>query len=99
MGRWRAAGLLLIGQGCFIELPDEITPRDAATQAYRDEVLADGPRAYWRFAEQEGPVALDETSMLAGQYEGTPTLGVPGLVGQTDDRAVLFDGDDEMLVP
>lgn len=93
------AGLTLSTQGCLIELPDEATPVDTA-KAYPDEVLADGPLAYWRFAETEGIVAADATSKHPGEYHGDPELGVPGLARQSEDTAVRFDGiDDAMVAP
>lgn len=74
--------------------------------AYRDEVLADSPRGYWRFGEASGTVANDETANnLDGSYVGSPTLGVTGAV--VGDTAVTLSGsaqyvsipDDNLLDP
>lgn len=48
--------------------------------AYRDEVLADSPTAYYRLGEAAGTTAADEVGAHAGTYVNTPTLGVAGAV-------------------
>lgn len=86
--------------------PDQVSPAadagldvssstDAAKASrYRDEVLADGPIAYWRMGTKSGGVVVDETdggnplSMI-----GTgATLGVPGAIPGDDDTAIHFAG-------
>lgn len=64
---------------------------DAGPPTYRDIILADGPLAYWRLGDTQGPTIVDEV----GQHPGTATVkgltyGVPGvLAGNT---AMSFDG-------
>jgi hypothetical protein len=75
------------------------TPPDAGTDAdadagpptYRDMILAEGPLAYWRLGDAQGPIIVDEV----GPHPGTAsakglTYGVPGLVA--GDTAMSFDG-------
>jgi hypothetical protein len=50
-------------------------------------VLADAPRAYWRFGEAAGPRAIDETGRADGTYFGNPTLGVPGALAGDPNTA------------
>lgn len=51
--------------------------------AYRDAVLALGPRGYWRLGETSGSTAFDSSGNgFDGLIGGSPTLGVTGpLVG------------------
>lgn len=65
----------------------------APTTSYRDEVLADGPAAYWRLGEAMGVSATDEVGLNNGSYssKGT-TLGVPGALTADSNPAVRFDG-------
>lgn len=56
--------------------------------AYRDEVIADAPLAYWRLGEASGTTAADEQGAHNGTYVNTPTLGVSGAV--PGDTAVSF---------
>lgn len=59
--------------------------------AYRDEVLADGPKLYWRLGETSGTTAADETAnALSGTYDGTPRLGVAGGLAGDANTAVEF---------
>src|SRR5690349_8005395 len=57
---------------------------DVALRAYRDEVLADRPIAYWRLDEKSRDAGgADQTSTLNPpgypvSYVDTVTLGVPG---------------------
>ena len=71
----------------------------SVTSAYRDQVLADGPVAYWRLGETSGAVASDEVGANPGTFNGV-TLGQPGpLVGDLN-TAVSFDGaNDFVTVP
>ena len=68
-----------------------ITAMPAA--GYRDAVLAEGPRGYWRLGEQSGSTAADETANAsAGSYLGGVTLGVPGAVAADSNTAIGLDG-------
>lgn len=61
---------------------------------YRDAVLGDGPRGYWRLGETSGG-AIDETgNSAAGAYRGGVTLGVPGALIGDPNTAVHFNGAD-----
>jgi hypothetical protein len=60
--------------------------------SYRDEVLADGPRAYWRLGESAGTTAVDQTGANPGTYGGGVTLGRPGVLTSDADTAVSLNG-------
>lgn len=66
-----------------------------ASAAYQDEVLADGPVAYYRFEETSGTTAKD----TANSNDGTYTNGV--LINQASapnlGRAARFDGIDDFV--
>ena len=65
----------------------------ATTTGYRDAVLADGPRGYWRLGESGGTTAADETpNASAGSYVGGPTLGVPSALATDSNSAIGLDG-------
>jgi hypothetical protein len=67
--------------------------------AYSARVIADGAAAYWRLGETSGTVADDAVGLVDGTYNGSPTLGVPGLVAGSN-TAVEFDGvDDRVRMP
>jgi hypothetical protein len=64
---------------------------DAGPPTYRDIILAEGPLAYWRLGESQGPTIVDEV----GQHPGKAsvkglTYGVPGLIA--GNTAMSFDG-------
>lgn len=64
---------------------------DAGPPTYRDIILADGPLAYWRLGDTQGPTIVDELV----QHPGTATskgltYGVPGLIA--GDSAMSFNG-------
>jgi len=65
---------------------------------YAATILADHPVAYWRLNEPPGStVAVDSSGNgNNGQYEGSPTLGVPGLI-QNGDTAVDFTNGDVVI--
>lgn len=72
-----------------------------APGAYVDQVLADGPLAYYRLDETGGTDAFDTASAHDGTYEGGVTLGqagprpADGFLGfETDNAAPLFNGID-----
>jgi len=56
-----------------------VATSDAST--YTSAVLADNPVGYWRFEEQSGTVAVDNSAsgLYPGTYTGTPTFGLPGI--------------------
>jgi len=62
--------------------------------AYRDLVLNDGPRAYWRMGIASGTAIPDETgggNTLTLQGSGF-VLGQPGAIAGDPDTSVSFDG-------
>ena len=73
----------------------------ATAATYRDAVMADAPRAYWRLGEASGTGAADQTSFAnTGAYQGSPALGQAGIVPVAQSTAVALDGaDDSMRVP
>lgn len=52
------------------KLSDVRDPRADAVQAYRDQVLADQPIAFWMLREKRGIVAEDSAGGLIGAYQG-----------------------------
>ena len=64
----------------------------SAGSAYRTQVLADHPAAYWRLGEASGTVAADEVGGNAGTYNNEVSLGQPGALVGDQDPAVSFDG-------
>jgi hypothetical protein len=73
--------------------PGDASSGDAAGASYRDLVLRDGPLAYWRFEEQTGPIAHDETGHgNDATYLGTFVFGVDGALGQGQGSAIRLDG-------
>ena len=63
-----------------------VTPT-LVVNAYADEVMADGPIAWWRFDETTGTVAADSAGTFTGTYMNSPTLRAPAPTGV----GVLFD--------
>jgi Concanavalin A-like lectin/glucanases superfamily/Bacterial Ig-like domain len=60
--------------------------------SYRDEVLADAPRAYWRLGEATGTTAADQTGANPGTYGGGVTLWQPGVLTADPNTAVSLNG-------
>ena len=73
----------------------------AGAATYRDAVMADAPRAYWRLGEAAGTAAADQTAFgNTGSYQGSPKLGQAGIVPVAQSTAASFDGtDDSMRAP
>ena len=71
------------------------------TAAYRSQVLADEPLAYWRLGEPSGTSAADASGNgNTGTYGGSPTLGATGALAGDTDTATSFDGvNDNVSVP
>ena len=71
------------------------------TSAYRNQVLADEPLAYWRLGEPSGTSAADASGNgNTGTYGGSPTLGATGALAGDTDTATSFDGvNDNVSVP
>jgi hypothetical protein len=77
---------------------DRVPPREdeapdaAAGRDYPSVVIADAPRAYWRFDEVAGPRAADAIGGADGTYLATPVLGVPGALAGSPSTAWRTDG-------
>ena len=94
--------LSLAANGWSMALPAAVGGGDAVQpltpeSAYRDAVMADSPRAYWRLGEQSGTTAADETGNSPGLYKNGVTFGRPGAVRNSVDTASLFDGVDDQV--
>ncbi len=59
---------------------------------YRDEVLADSPRAYWRLGESSGTTAASQTGTGGGTYLGGSTLNQAGALSGDPNTAAQFNG-------
>jgi hypothetical protein len=69
-------------------------------QAYRQVVLADSPRAYYRLGEESGTVAVDASGhAVDGRYDASSTLGRAGAVTGDSDTAVASDGTALLTAP
>jgi len=61
--------------------------------SYSSEVLADSPVGYWRLEETTGATAADSSGNARdGTYTGSPTLGVPGALAISTNKATTFNG-------
>ena len=70
----------------------------AAAATYRDAVMADAPRAYWRLGEAGGTAAADQTVFAnTGTYLGSPALGQAGIVPVAQSTAMALDGSDDSV--
>jgi hypothetical protein len=71
----------------------------AALGSYREEVLADSPRGYWRVAETAGTAAQDETANNNdGTYTGGVGLGAAGaLSSDSANASASFDGVNDLV--
>lgn len=66
------------------------TPADAGP-SYFAVVMEDGPVAYWRLGEADGPVAKDEgAGGHHGVYRGGVAFGAPGALADDPDTAATF---------
>jgi hypothetical protein len=75
-----------------------LLPGQAAGASYRDEVVADSPRAYWRLGETSGTNAVDQTGNgNTGTYLGGPSLDQPGALAGDPNPAVGLDGSNDAV--
>jgi len=72
-------------------LQRDILMPPAAGPIYSEKVISDSPISYWRYGEASGTVAVDEMGLDNQTYTNNPTLGVPGLMVNGSDTAVLFN--------
>ncbi|HUU57988.1 MAG TPA: LamG-like jellyroll fold domain-containing protein, partial [Phycisphaerae bacterium] len=63
-----------------------------AENRYANQVLALSPVAYWRLGETSGAAALDVVGAHAGVYMNGVSLGQPGVLIGSSNRAAHFDG-------
>jgi hypothetical protein len=78
-------------------LPPPPPPGPPPPSAYREAVLSDEPRAYWRLAEAIGTAAADELSAAPGTYLGGITLRASGALEGEANTAAAFDGGDDRI--
>lgn len=72
----------------------------ATTTDYRDTVLADSPRGYWRLGETIGTIAADAAGTSAGTYLSGVTLAQPGAITGDLDTSARLDGfNDAVRIP
>jgi Concanavalin A-like lectin/glucanases superfamily/Bacterial Ig-like domain len=92
-----AGNLALSNTSTFTIIP----PQPPAASPYKDAVMADSPRAYWRLGETSGTVAKDVSGNgNDGTYVNGVALGQPGRIMGDPDTSVNFDGvNDYMTVP
>jgi hypothetical protein len=64
----------------------------------RDGVVGDGAEAYWRLGESTGVTAADEIGVHPGTYQGSPSLGQPGVLAGDPDKATSFDGTGDTIL-
>ena len=73
--------------------------RAAATATtYRDEVLSDSPRAYWRLDEATGTTASDQLSANPGTYTNGVLLNQTGALASEANASASFDGVNNYVV-
>jgi len=62
-------------------------------RCYGDAVLADSPAGYWRLDETSGTSAADAgSSPHAGTYRNGVSIGQPGALSESANKAVSLDG-------
>lgn len=99
MRRSAILGVLLLA-GCAPEgdaSDDTSVGAALTTGSYAAAVLADNPAAYWRLGETKGTRAADQKGAHPGRYNGRPSLNVTGLLANDTDRAVSFDGINDVM--
>lgn len=66
--------------------------------SYRADALSLNPLLYWRLGEGAGTSAQDETTNgFTGLIDGMPGLGTRGLLSGDPNKAILFDGVDDIV--
>jgi Concanavalin A-like lectin/glucanases superfamily len=69
-------------------------------RCYKDEVLTDNPKGYWRLGESSGTSANEGMRGDHGTYTNGPTLAATGALTGDSNTAVTFDGtNDYVSVP
>ncbi|MDQ3889734.1 MAG: Ig-like domain-containing protein, partial [Actinomycetota bacterium] len=101
---WGAAATLRLQEGAYTavaEQSDRAGNRGRSepvtftvVKSYRDEVMIDSPRAYWRLGESSGTSAASQTGAGGGAYLGGFVLRQPGALSGDPDTAAEFSGVD-----
>jgi hypothetical protein len=65
--------------------------------SYSQQILLDGPVAYWRLGESSGTTATDEIGSHNGTYAGSPTLGQAGAIVNDDNTAINLNGSSQYV--
>jgi hypothetical protein len=87
-------GYLAHKWGLAGDLPGDHPYKDnppLVTIGYRDVVLADTPKAYYRLGEGSGSTVADEIAGQHGTVNGTVTFGVPGAIAGDTNTAISGD--------
>ncbi|MCP3976353.1 MAG: hypothetical protein GY720_17855 [bacterium] len=72
------------------------TTVNVTVESYSGTVSGDGASIHWRLGESSGTTAVDEYGSNAATYIGGVTLGVSGLIAESD-TAAGFDGVDDVM--
>jgi len=101
---WRRVGAvratatgIFTGKLPYSAIKKKMGQRRAAAQ-YKQAVLADRPRSYWRL-DDPGRVARDQTRHAPGTYRGSPGRGVQGALKGQPDLAVQFGQGAKVQLP
>jgi hypothetical protein len=70
----------------------------AATTTYRDTVLSDSPRSYWRLNETTGTTAADQLGANPATYTNGVLLNQSGALSSEVDASASFDGVNDYVV-
>jgi PKD repeat protein len=86
-------------QGHYTKSGRTLDVAPTPTDAYGKAVVAAQPDLYWRLGEASGTTARDSSGNDAdATYSGGVTLGAPGGVTGTTDKAARFDGGSGLVV-
>jgi RHS repeat-associated protein len=92
------AGNQTTSAGLTVNVANSAAPTTAISSvsaSYRDIVMADNPRSYWRLGDSSGTAAYDQKGVANGTYQGGITLGVTGALTNDANTAVNLDGVDD----
>jgi PKD repeat protein len=80
--------------GSNVSAPVTIT--DSASSTYASNVIADQAADYWRLGEMSGTTAYDYAGFVDDSLTGGPTLGVNGAIAGDPNKAMTFDGANDL---
>ena len=72
------------------------SPVAVTVKTFAGTAAADGASVHWRLGDVSGATATDEYGLNDAAYVGGVTLGVPGLIDESD-TAARFDGSDDTV--